>query len=161
MKDNSSVFSLPDILLLVGMQFRTGELVLESGNNLGSILFHKGKIVQANSPYSRAIGDRMVEAGLITEAELLDTLKFQKKNGSSPLGALFLKKGKITLEVIEKMVQDQIRQSLKEFNFWKDVRFSFENKDFQPFDGIHVPTHEFISPEILQSAAVFLSLKTP
>ncbi len=159
LKNGSSFFSLPDILLLVGMQFRTGELALESGNSLGSILFYKGKIIQARSPYSRAIGDRMVDAGLITEAELLDALRFQKMNGSSPLGTIFLKKGKITIDVIEVMVQDQIRQSLKEFHSWKDVSFSFVNKDIQPFDSIHVPTHEFISPETLQSAAAFLSLK--
>lgn len=161
MENGLSVFSLQDVLLLVSMQFRTGELVLESGNNIGSILFHEGKILHASSPYSRAIGDLMVEAGLITEAELLDTLMLQKKSVYSPIGELFVQTGKVTIEVIERMVQEQIRQSLKEFQSWKDVSFSFVNKDIQPRDRIHVLTHEFIPPETLRSAAVFLSLKTP
>jgi Domain of unknown function (DUF4388) len=161
MENGLSVFSLQDVLLLVSMQFRTGELVLESGNNIGSILFHEGKILHASSPYSRAIGDLMVEAGLITEDDLLDALMLQKKGVYSPIGELFLQTGKVTIEVIEMMVQEQIRQSLKEFQSWKDVNFSFVNKDIQPRDRIHVLTHEFISPETLRSAAVFLSLKTP
>jgi hypothetical protein len=60
------------------MQHRTGELTLESGNNIGTILLYKGDILQAFSPYSRAIGDLLVEVGLIIETELIDTLKLQK-----------------------------------------------------------------------------------
>ena len=161
MKNGSMVFSLQDILLLIGMQFRTGELILESGNNIGSILFHEGKILRAISPYSRAIGDRMVEDGMITEAELLETLMHQKKGDYAPLGELFLKAGKVSIEAVEMMVQDQIRQSLKDFQSWKDVSFSFVDKEIQPSDRIHLPTHEFVSPETLRSAALFLSLKKP
>jgi hypothetical protein len=53
------------------------------------MLLHKGKILQAYSPYSRAIGDLLVEDGIISEAELLDTLKLQKMSPSSPLGGCF------------------------------------------------------------------------
>jgi hypothetical protein len=143
------------------MQFRTGELVLESGNNIGSILFHEGKILQAISPYSRAIGDLMVEDGLISEAELLDALMLQKKSVYSPLGELLLKNGKVTIGVIEKMVQEQIRESLKEFLSWKDVNFSFVKKDIQSSNRMFVLSHEFISPDTLRSAAIFLSMRTP
>jgi hypothetical protein len=59
------------------------------------------------------------------------------------------------------MVQEQIRHSLKEFQTWKDVRFSFVNKNIQPPDRIYVLPHEFISPETLRSAAAFLSMKMP
>lgn len=79
------------------------------------------KILQAFSPYSRAIGDIHVEDGIFTETELLDTLKRQKMSASSPLGGMFLKTGKVTIEVIEIMVQEQIWQSMKEFQSWKDL----------------------------------------
>jgi hypothetical protein len=157
MKAESSGFSVEDVLFIIGMQLRTGELVLESGNNIGTMLLHKGKILQAFSPYSRAIGDLLVEDGKITETELLDTLKLQKMSASSPLGGMFLKTGKVTIEVIEMMVHEQIRQSMKEFQSWKDFTVTFVEKDIQPYDRIHLPTHEFISPENLRFAELFIS----
>lgn len=151
------VFSLQDFLFLIGMQARTGELVMESGNNIGTILFYQGKIRHAFSPYSRAIGDLLVEAGVITDTELIEMLMLQKKNPVSPLGSLLLKSGKITFEVIEMMVHEQIRRALKEFQCWKDIKFSFAYKDIKPFDRIQLTVHEFIRPEVLQSAVSFLA----
>ena len=148
---------LPDILLLLGIQGRTGELVMESGNNIGTMLLHKGKVLQAFSPYSRAIGDLLVEDGIINEAELMETLNLQKKSAYSPLGSLLLKTGKVTFEVIEMMVHEQIRQSVKEFRSWNGLVFSFIDKDIQPHDSIHLTVHEFIQPEVIQSVVNFLS----
>ncbi len=150
-------FALTDVLLLVGLQQRTGELVIESGNNIGSILFHKGRILQAFSPYSRAIGDLLVDEGLISEEELLDTLKLQKKGAYAPLGSLLLKAGKVTLDVIETMVQEQIRQAVNEFQSWEGLHYSFTDKDIQPFDRVHLTIHEFIVSETLSAAMNFLS----
>lgn len=152
-------FLLQDVLLLIGLKKWTGELVLESGNNIGSIIFHDGAILQAFSPYSRAIGDLLVEDGIITEAELLETLRQQKKRPASPIGDLFIKTGKINFEVIEMMVQQQIREAIKEFATWQKVRASFAEKDVRPFDRIHLPVHEFILPDTMKSAAHFCSPK--
>jgi hypothetical protein len=144
MKSESSILSLQEVLFIIGMQLRTRELVLESGNKIGTMLLHKGKILQVISPYSRAIGDFLVEDGIITETKLLDTLKLQKMSASSSLGGMFLKTGKATIEVIEMMVHEQIRQSMKEFQSWKDLTVTFVDKDIQPYDRIHLPTNEFI-----------------
>jgi len=160
MKIDSLGFSLQDILFLIGIHDRSGELVLESGNNIGTILFHQGKIIQAFSPYSRAFGDLMVERGLISETELIETLKFQKKNNYVPLGGLLLKAGKVTFDVVELLVKDQIRESVKEFQSWKNVNLTFVDKDILPYDSIYVSAHEFINPETLASAALFLSPET-
>ena len=157
MKTNTSGFLLNDILLLVGMQGRTGELVLEAGNNIGTMLFHKGMILQAFSPYSRAIGDLLVEGGVINDSELMKMLKQQKNSAYAPLGSLLLKMGKVSFEVIEMMVQEQIRTAVKEFQTWNSTHYSFQDKDIQPYDRIHVNVHEFIVPDTLQSVANFLS----
>lgn len=149
-----------DVLLLMGMKSGTGELILESGNNIGTIIFHKGTILQAFSPYSRAIGDLLVEEGIITEGELLEILLYQKKSGISPIGNLFLKTGKVTFEIIEAMVHQQIRQSIKEFTTWRKIRAGFTEKEIKPFDKISVHVNEFISSEVLHSARIFLSVNT-
>ena len=66
MKAESSGFSVKDVLFIIGMLLHTGELVLESENNIGTMLLHEGKVLGAYfSLYSRAIGDLLVEDGII------------------------------------------------------------------------------------------------
>jgi hypothetical protein len=155
MKAETSGFILQDILLLIGMEGRTGELVIESGNNIGTLLFHEGKILLAFSPYTRAIGDLLVEQGVLTDAELLDVLKQQMTGPHTPVGMLLLKTGKITFSVIETMVQDQIRKAVKDFSAWKQIDINFVHKDIRPFDSIHLPVHEFIPLDVAKAALVF------
>jgi len=157
MKCEFPEFILQDILLLIGLKARTGELVLESGNNIGSIVFRDGRILQAFSPYSRAIGDLLVEQEIITEAELLATLKLQKQKCDTPLGGLLVKTGKVSLEVIEMMVHEQIRQSVKEFITWDKLRISFLERDICPFDRIHLPVHEFLPPDTVKASKAFIA----
>src|SRR5512146_1404081 len=110
MKKNEMGLTLQDVFLILGVRKRTGELTIEAGNNIGTIYIRRGEILQAFSPYSRAIGDILVENGNISESELLETLRMQKKGDYTPLGGLLLKKGKVTLDVVEHMVQQQIRE---------------------------------------------------
>jgi hypothetical protein len=159
MKCEFAGFDFPDILLLIGLKARTGELVIEAGNNIGSIIFHDGNILQAFSPYSRAIGDLLVEGGIISEEELLGTLRLQKKNDHVPIGSLFVKTGKVSLAIIESLVHVQIRQSVKEFMSWNTLRLSFLEKDIRPFDRIHLPVHEFLPPDALESSQTFLAMR--
>ena len=155
MNCESACITLQDIFLLIGLKARTGELVLEYGNNIGSIIFHNGNILHAFSPYSRAIGDLLVEEGIITETELLETLRVQKQSAISPIGRLFLKTGKVSFEVIELMVHQQIRQAVKEFTGWQKPYTTFVDKDIHPFDRIHLPIHEFIMTDTLKTARSF------
>jgi hypothetical protein len=150
-------FPLADVLFVIALEARTGELFLESGNNIGSVIFHKGAILQAYSPYSRAIGDLLVEGGIISETELLDGLRQQKKNHFSPIGDLFVKTGKVTFEQIEMMVQQQIRQAIREFLAWPELRLSFADVEIKPFDRIHLPVHEFLRPEIMKAVSQLCS----
>src|SRR5512142_441062 len=107
-------FSLQDLLLLVGMERRTGELVVEAGNNIGSLLFRDGSILLAFSPYTRAIGDLLVEQGAVTDSELIEVLKEQRTGVHTPVGALLLKTGKVTFKTIEAMVHEQIRKAIQD-----------------------------------------------
>jgi glutaredoxin-related protein len=157
MNCESTEFNLQDVLLLIGLTERTGELALESGNNIGNMLFYRGMILRSISPYSRAIGDLLVEEGFITEMELIETLKRQKKNSISPIGSLLLKTGKVSFEVLEEMVHEQIRQSVKEFKTWENISLSFQEKDILPADGIHLMIHEFLTEQTLKNAIHFLS----
>jgi len=157
MNTDTSGFKLHDILLLIGMEGRTGELVVESGNNIGSLLFQDGKILLAFSPYTRAIGDLLVERGALTDAELLTVLKQQMTGPHTPVGALLLKTGKVTFPIIETMVQEQIRTAVKDFSTWSKLEFIFLRKDVKSFDSIHLPVYEFIPEDAVRAALVFVA----
>ena len=146
-----------DALLLIGLEGRTGELVVESGNNIGSLLFHEGKILLAFSPYTRAIGDLLVEQEMLTDAELLEVLKQQMTGPHTPIGTLLLKTEKVTFQIIEKMVQEQIRKAIKDFTVWNPLDFNFNDKNVKPFDSIHLPVYEFIPANVVNSALVFVA----
>jgi len=161
MKCDLAGFTLTDVLLLIGLEARTGELVIESGNNIGSILFHKGSILHAFSPYSRAMGDLLVEGGIITEDELIEMLRTQKKSGNMPLGGLLMKSGKVNLDVIENMVHEQIRKAMKDFIAWKAIRVSFREKEIDPFDRIHLSVHDYLPPNIRKASKEFLAAPHP
>jgi hypothetical protein len=150
-------FGLLDLMLLVGLEGRTGEMVIESGNNIGSLLFHEGKILLAFSPYTRAMGDLLVEQGMITDAELLEMLKEQRTGPHTPVGAMLLRSGKVTLGTIEGMVHEQIRKAIRDFQAWDPAEFSFVGKPVKPFDAIHLQVYEFLPADIAASCRQFLS----
>jgi Domain of unknown function (DUF4388) len=152
-----SGFTLQDVLLIAGLEGRTGELVIEAGNNLGSLLFCEGRILLAFSPYTRAIGDLLVEQGKVTDAELLDMLKQQRTGPHTPVGTLLLRSGKVTLGAIEELVHQQIRKAISDFQAWSPAEFSFVSKPVKPFDEIHLQVYEFLSADITASCRAFLS----
>ena len=157
MNAETSGFKLQDIILLLGMEGRTGELVVESGNNIGTLLFHEGRILLAFSPYTRAIGDLLVEQGVLTDSELLGVLKQQMTGPHTPVGTLLLKTGKVTFGIIENMVQEQIRRAVKDFSAWSPLEFNFIRKDVRPFDSIHLPVYEFISADLAKTSLAFVA----
>lgn len=148
-------FGFEDLLLLIGMKGLTGEVVIESVNNIGNMIFQEGKILQASSPYSRAIGDILVDQGFITMENLLETLQEQKQMGLVPIGSMFMKAGKVDFETIETMVHWQIRQAIRDFLSWKNPDVSFVEKEVMRMDSIDLPVYEFVSAENLKAARSF------
>lgn len=157
MISTTSGIQLHDVLLLAGLQGRTGELTVESGNNIGTLLFHEGRIVLAFSPYTRALGDLLVEQGVLNDAELLAVLKQQMTGPHTPVGSLLLKTGKVTFQTIELMVREQIRKAVRDFSAWNPVEFSFVSRKVVPFDSTHLPVYEFIPPDQVKSILVFVA----
>lgn len=152
MDERGQGLTIEDVLLVLGLRKSMGELVIESGNNIGSVLFHEGKILHALSPYSRAIGDLLVEDGVLTEQELIEMLRLQKTEQQVPLGSLVMRAGKISLEVVEMLVHAQIRDAITTFRSWDNISVSFVSKEVRPFDSIHLPVYEFIGRDQLRAA---------
>ncbi len=74
-------FSLPNIFQLVKMSAKTGALTIRRDKEWGKIFFRDGLIHYAFSvPQSLPLGERLVNAGSITPAQLKAALAEQKKS---------------------------------------------------------------------------------
>src|SRR5690349_16588766 len=75
-------FALPDIFQLIGLQKKTGVLILNNDTDEVTIAFKDGMLVSADSKKKRLeerLGTRLVRSGLITEGQLHDVLEKQKQ----------------------------------------------------------------------------------
>ncbi len=74
-------FGIADIFQLIGQQQKTGVLVLTRKESVVHIHFTEGSIVLAevqNRDKSERLGQMLLEAGLLTEANLNEALRKQK-----------------------------------------------------------------------------------
>ncbi len=120
-------FSLPNIFQLVKMSAKTGALTIRRENEWGKIFFKDGLIHYAFSvPQSLPLGERLVNAGLITPAQLKSALAEQKKSPEAGrIGTILLARGDIDREALESVVREQIQDAAFNFFSWTDGEFEF------------------------------------
>ena len=93
--------SLPDVLQLLAMGKKTGCLAVTHRNNFGYIYFDKGRICYASIVNRRdRIGDILVKAGAITQAQLDAAIAAQAQHRDKRLGELLVAQGAITREAL-------------------------------------------------------------
>jgi len=120
-------FSLPNIFQLVKMSSKTGSLTIRRENEWGKIFFKDGLIHYAFSvPQSLPLGERLVNAGSITPAQLKQALAEQKKSPEAGrIGAILLERGFIDREGLESVVREQIQDAAFNFFGWPEGEFEF------------------------------------
>ncbi len=120
-------FSLPNIFQLVKMSAKTGALTIRRDKEWGKIFFRDGLIHYAFSvPQSLPLGERLVNAGSITPAQLKAALAEQKKSpDAGRIGTILLELGFIDREGLEAVVREQIQDAAFNFFAWLDGEFEF------------------------------------
>ena len=120
-------FSLPNIFQLVKMSAKTGALTIRRDKEWGKIFFRDGLIHYAFSvPQSLPLGERLVNAGSITPAQLKAALAEQKKSpDAGRIGTILLELGFIDREGLEAVVREQIQDAAFNFFSWLDGEFEF------------------------------------
>jgi len=120
-------FSLPNIFQLVKMSAKTGALTIRRDKEWGKIFFRDGLIHYAFSvPQSLPLGERLVNAGSITPAQLKAALAEQKKSPEAGrIGTILLELGFIDREGLEAIVREQIQDAAFNFFAWLDGEFEF------------------------------------
>src|SRR3989304_344146 len=129
-------FSPPDIFQLIGIQRKTGILTLKSEGDVVTVSFVEGSVVSADSYRKRLddqLGNVLVKAGHITEAQLQEALKIQK-NTLQRLGRVLVEHQFIRLEELKQALQLQVTQIIYRLFRWKDGEYHFSQEEKVDYD---------------------------
>jgi tetratricopeptide (TPR) repeat protein len=121
--------SLPDVLQLLAMGKKSGCLAVTHRNNFGYIYFDKGRISYASIVNRRdRIGDILVKAGSITQAQLDTAIAAQDAQRDRRLGELLVAQGAITRDELHEQIRLQIEEAVYFLFTWMQGTFNFEGE---------------------------------
>lgn len=126
-------FGISDILQLIAQQQKTGTLFLGAKEQEVWIGFKEGNIVRVESSTRKKkdlIGNMLVRAELITEAQLAAALDTQRRT-LQRLGDVLVGSGVLAAERFRQMVQLQATETLYRLFSWKNGTYEFEQGDVE------------------------------
>lgn len=129
-KGNLIEYSIGDLLELIKLQKRTGELHIESGNkNSVIIYFFNGKAIDIywkNRPNSKKLANTLVKKNLLTKEEVHLALEHQKKSVQR-LGAILFSMGLVSKKKLSKELGIHTIEAMKVISGMIDGEFHFIN----------------------------------
>lgn len=127
------VFALPDVFRLLSHNKVTGALKVARESGDGVIYFRQGEVYFAFSSLTREfLGQRLVNAKLITQGQLLRILDEQKKAANKRLGDLLVEKGILSPELLDTFIKEQIQDAIFNLLQWDMGNFSFDVDEVSP-----------------------------
>lgn len=140
------VFALPDVFRLVARNKGTGALKVARASGEGTVFFRDGDVYFAYSNLTREfLGQRLVNAKLITEGQLLRMLDEQKKAGAKRIGDLLIEKGFVSKEILDTFLKEQIQDAIFSMLQWEVGTFDFLDGEDAPQEvGLSVSVENLI-----------------
>jgi hypothetical protein len=132
-------FGLADILQMIGIQQKSGVLTLENEDDVVSVKFLNGKVVGADTArrsLEELLGSVLVSTGRITEAQLAEALRLQKKT-LQRLGHILVKNRLISEEDLVEALNVQSLQIIFRLFRWREGEYSFSTVDNLEYDERH------------------------
>jgi hypothetical protein len=120
-------FSLSDILQLIGLQRKTGLLVLSRDDVRVSIGFDQGRVVHAESSdrtIDQRVGQLLVRIGKLTEARLEQALEIQRET-LQRVGKVLVDRGWTDRESLQRQLRLQVSETIFELFRWEDGEYDF------------------------------------
>jgi tetratricopeptide (TPR) repeat protein len=157
-KGSLSDMSIADILQMLSLGNKTGDLIITKEQNLVNIYIESGmlkSVLWMNR--EDKLGKILVEKGYITDETLKKVLAFQETQPEIPIGELLLDLNLIDKEILVKNIKKQIRDTLIELSEWEYGQFVFESVAEPRIKGI--PVSIKIDDLLLESAALKDELK--
>lgn len=139
-------FALPDVFRLLAHNKQTGGLKVERESGDGVIYFRDGEVYFAFSSLTREfLGQRLVNAKLITQGQLLRILDEQKKSGKKRLGDLLVEKGILSKDLLDTFIKEQIQDAIFNLLQWDMGTFTFDEGVVSPQEiGLSVSVENLI-----------------
>ncbi len=118
-----------DVFQLLDLSRKTGVLTVSSRlrHNQGRVYFDDGKVVAAevqSNPHP--LGELLVRAGKVTEADLRRARDMQEQGDGRRLGEILVVIDAISERELERQVRFQIEEVVFELMSWREGYFSFE-----------------------------------
>lgn len=132
-------FGLADIFQLIGIQRKTGVLVLINGDRRVTVSFLAGAVVSADSS-ERALEERLgavlVKSGKITARRLEEALKTQKQT-LQRLGKILIDLSAISEDDLREALRVQVTQIVHHLFRWRDGEYDFSQEETIDYDREH------------------------
>ena len=134
------VFSLTDIFQMLGLQRKTGVLVVEGEDDTVTISFLGGQVVAAESAARRLenrLGNLLIRAGYVTQ-EQLDGILVTQKETQQRMGFLLVRERLVDPQELRQALRLQIARIVYTAFRWQDGRFLFSQEGMIDYDADHM-----------------------
>jgi len=132
-------FGLPDILQLIGIQRKTGILVLERDNESVELKFLDGRVVGAENSTTCVedlLGQVLVRTGKITGSQLSEALRLQRQT-LQRLGHILVRYNYISEEELVEALRVQSLQIIYRLFRWRDGKYNVRTVEDLDYDEQH------------------------
>ncbi len=117
---------LSDILQILSLSKRSGELSIKRKEEAGYVCFSKGQIIFGSLPSRGTFGSLLVKKGAVPKETVENAVSLQKANSvKKPIGTILVELG-VSKELIERELRCHITSVVNEFFNWKKGFFHFE-----------------------------------
>ncbi len=135
-------FSLADILQLIGLQRKTGVLMLRHGDEEITVGFETGRVVSADSnlrPAEQRIGQLLIRRGVLSTQRLEEALRVQKET-LQRLGYVLHDRKWVDRETLRRQLSLQITETVYGLFRWRGGEYDFQPRERVEWD------RDFIDP---------------
>lgn len=139
LKGSLKEFNISEIFQFLSFSHKTGVLKIVS-EETGHIYFKNGEGYYATSTkYNKPLGQRMVEAGLISQEDLQAALESQKKKSNEiRIGRVLLEMKLVNEKALEEFIKEQIWDAFLDILSWEKGEFEFDVGKVPPGEDIGI-----------------------
>ncbi len=141
---------LADVLQFIHLGQRTGTLYLwRSDVDRAEISFHLGRLVGAWTPGQARLGEKLVGEGLLSQAQLDESLQHQRGDGAGrSIGQILLDTSVVKREDIHRLLTTQIKDTVFQLVTWRSGQFHFEVDELSQLDDFAIEPDELLDLDL-------------
>ncbi|MFN7941862.1 MAG: DUF4388 domain-containing protein [Thermoanaerobaculia bacterium] len=146
-----------DVFQFIHLGRRTGTLELERLGEHARFGFLEGKLIAAQAPGAPRLGELLLERGHVDATALARAMAEQATGmGKLSLGQILVQRRVIAVDLLERLVTEQLERSVATVMSWGDGSFDFALDEMRQVDDIGVLASELIAPSELSTDVVLL-----